>query len=99
MLTDAVGSVFGSARPRVRSSEALHPDPALLPSRRRSLGAKGEPEVQNGRLSLSGTILRWFMKSSAEVSPGDARDHLEYLAGGLPAPARPRRGSRPKSGR
>src|SRR5215213_1323200 len=91
--------VFGSARLRIRSSEALHPDRALLPSRWRSLGAKGEPEAQDGQLSLLGTILRWFMKSSAEVSPRDALDHLAYLAGCLPAPARPRRGSRPKSGR
>src|SRR5215213_9715581 len=72
--------VFGSARLRIRSSEALHPDRALLPKRRRSLGAKGEPEAQDGQLTLLGTTLRWFMKSSAAYSPKDALDHLDFLA-------------------
>src|SRR4051794_14823571 len=65
---------FGSVRLRVRSSEALHSDRALLPRRRRRLGAKGEPEAQDGQLSLLGTILQWFVRSSAAYSPRDALD-------------------------
>ena len=66
----AAGSLLGSLRPRPRSA----------PKEAAKSRCKGEPEARDGRLSLLGTILRWFMKSSAAYSPRDALDHLDFLA-------------------
>lgn len=75
------GPIENPGKDKLRALASRRWVPLLSGSRRqRSLGAKDEPEVQNGQLSLLGMVLRWFMKSSASYSPRDVLDHLVMLA-------------------